>query len=207
MPYNPFDPESWVVRAEVSLVGIEPVISRTLELPRGMNLAQLHEVLQAAFGWTDTHLHRFDVGGLDYGAPEHGSDDAEARRTFEATEVRLADLSLGIEAPIIMLYEYDFGDSWMHRLSMTLMPRDPVAKYPRCVAGSRSAPPEDAGGPHSYPELLEAWSDPDHDEHAAVRRWTGRTFDPERFDLAATNRAIASAMRRAKGGYAHRRSR
>lgn len=204
---NPHDPESLIVRVEASLVNIEPAISRTLELPRAMNLAELHEVLQAAFGWADSHLHRFDVGGLDYGSPEHASDDEQARRTFEATDVRLRDLALTADSPLVMLYEYDFGDSWMHRLSMTLAPRDPEARYPRCVAGSRSAPPEDAGGPHSYPEMLEAWSDPEHDEHAAVRRWTGRSFDPERFDLAAANKAIVSAMRRAKGGYAHRRPR
>ena len=205
--HNYSDPDNRVVRAEVSLVGIEPAISRTLELLRATNLAELHGVLQAAFGWTDSHLHRFDIGGLDYGPPEHGSDDDDARRTFEASDVRLADLAFDYGIPTIIRYEYDLGDSWMHRLSMTLEPRDPDAPYPRCLAGSRSAPPEDAGGPHSYPELLDAWSDPGHPEHAAVRRWTGRRFDPERFDLAATNKAITSAVRRAKGSYAHRRSR
>jgi hypothetical protein len=38
-----------------------------------------------------------------------------------------------------------------------------------------------------------------------MRRWAGRKFDPERFDLDATNAAIARAMRRARGGYRFRR--
>ena len=66
---DPFDPDSFIVRAEVHILGIEPKISRTLELPITLNLAQLHEVLQAAFGWTDSHLHHFNIGGLIYGVP------------------------------------------------------------------------------------------------------------------------------------------
>ncbi|MDU6568846.1 MAG: hypothetical protein E6515_14665, partial [Enterococcus faecalis] len=57
---DPFDPDSFIVRAEVHILDIEPRISRTLELPITLNLAQLHEVLQAAFGWTDSHLHQFN---------------------------------------------------------------------------------------------------------------------------------------------------
>jgi hypothetical protein len=62
---NPFDPDSFVISAEVHIIDIEPRVSRTLELPVKLNFAQLHEVLQAAFGWTDSHLHQFNVGGLD----------------------------------------------------------------------------------------------------------------------------------------------
>lgn len=201
---NPYDPANWIVRAEITLVGIEPVISRTLELPRTLNLAELHEVLQAAFGWTDSHLHQFDIGGLIYGAPEHDEGYEGERRTFEATDVHLSDFVFRHDQPIIVLYEYDFGDSWIHRLIMTLKPRDAAEKYPRCVAGARSAPPEDAGGPHSYADLVEAWTDKAHEEHAAIRKWTGRRFDPNRFDLTAANKLIASALRRAKGDYRHR---
>src|SRR5207237_2277606 len=55
-------------------------------------LAQLHEVLQAAFGWTDSHLHQFNIGGLIYGAPEFNEDGLSDSRIFEATEVRMIDL-------------------------------------------------------------------------------------------------------------------
>ena len=64
------EPDALVVRAKIHLVGIQPPITRTLELPMDLNLAQLHEVLQATFGWTDSHLHQFNIGGLTYGAPE-----------------------------------------------------------------------------------------------------------------------------------------
>jgi len=58
---KPFGPYDYIIRLEARIVGIEPAINRTLELPRSLNFAQLHEVLQAAFGWTDSHLHQFEA--------------------------------------------------------------------------------------------------------------------------------------------------
>ena len=106
------EPDALVVRAEIHIVGIQPPVTRTLELPMDLNLAQLHEVLQATFGWTDSHLHQFNVGGLTYGAPEFDQDGGTDRQTFEASSVRLADFAIPYDAPLIIVYEYDFGDSW-----------------------------------------------------------------------------------------------
>jgi hypothetical protein len=49
------------------------------------------------------------------------------------------------------VYEYDFGDGWIHdlRLEATL-PIDPRKIYPMCVAGKCSAPPEDCGGASAF---------------------------------------------------------
>jgi hypothetical protein len=193
-----------VVRAEVHIAGIQPPINRTLELPMDLNLAQLHEVMQATFGWTDSHLHQFDIGGLTYGAPEFDQDGLSDRQTFEATNVRLADFTVSYDAPIIIFYEYDFGDSWTHVIELTAKPGESGVKYPRCIAGSRAGPPEDVGGTYGYAEFLEAWSDPLHEQHRDMRRWVGRKFDPERFDLAENNKAITRAIRRSKGSYRFR---
>ena len=206
---NPFDPDSFVISAEVHIIDIEPRVSRTLELPVKLNFAQLHEVLQAAFGWTESHLHQFNVGGLTIGAPEFDEDGLSDHRTLEASEIRLQDLTFpyGEDSPLSILYEYDFGDDWRHLLILRRIPRQIGIDYPRCVAGSRSGPPEDVGGCSGYAGFLEAWGDPEHEEHKENRRWVGRKFDPERFDLEATNKAIGRAMRAAKGGYRFRRDR
>jgi hypothetical protein len=198
------EPDPPVMRATVHISGIQPAITRTLELPMDLNLAQLHEVLQAAFGWSDSHLHQFNVGGLTYGAPEFDEDGLTDRQTFEASDVRLSDLVVPYDAPIIIIYEYDFGDCWTHIVEMTREPREAGVKYPRCVAGSRAGPPEDVGGPPGYAEFLEAWSDPHHEQHHEMRLWVGKKFDPERFNVDDNNKAIARAMRRARGGYRFR---
>jgi hypothetical protein len=159
---NPFDPDSFVISAEVHIIDIEPGISRTLELPVKLNLAQLHEVLQAAFGWTDSHLHQFNVGGLIIGAPEFDEDGLSDHRTFEASEVRLQDLTFPYDEDpqLSILYEYDFGDYWRHLLILRRIPRQIGVDYPRCLAGSRSGPPENVGGCSGYAGFLEAWIDP-----------------------------------------------
>jgi hypothetical protein len=198
------DPDPIIVRADVHIIGIQPPVARTLELPLDLNLAQLHEVLQATFGWTDSHLHQFNIGGLTYGAPEFDEDGWSDRQIFEASSVRLADFDIPYDAPILVFYEYDFGDSWTHLLELTRTPREAGVKYPRCVAGSRSGPPEDVGGTSGYENFLEAWRDPAHDEHKDMRRWVGRKFDPERFNLDDNNKTIARAIRRSRGSYRFR---
>lgn len=206
---DPFDPDSYIVSANVHIIGIEPRISRTLELPVKLNFAELHEVLQAAFGWTDSHLHQFHVGGLTIGAPEFNEDDLYGPRTFEASEIRLQDLTFPYEADqtLTIVYEYDFGDCRRHLISLRRLPRDSGATYPRCVAGTRSGPPEDVGGYSGYAYFLEAWLDPAHEDHRDMRRWAGRKLDPERFDPDATNKSIARALRASKGNYRFRRVR
>ena len=94
-------------------------------------------------------------------------------------------------------YTYDFGDDWEHRIEVEgVVPIDPDGAYPRCVAGRRSAPPEDVGGPWSYAGFLEAIADPNHDEHDGMLEWAGGTFDPERCDLVEINARLTPIRRR-----------
>ena len=104
------------------------------------------------------------------------------------------------------LYHYDFGDSWLHLVAFEQrIPKDIALKYPACVDGARHRPPEDVGGTSGYAQFLEAWSDPAHEEHKAMRQWAGRTFHPEKFDLQATDKAVKSTCRKARGDYLFRR--
>lgn len=199
-----FDPKLlWQVT--ITIAEIEPRIWRRLLLPEDLNFAQLHEVIQAAFGWSDSHLHQFIVGGLVIGAPEFDEDGYNRHQTFEAAEVFLRDLVLDdLDAPKI-LYEYDFGDAWRHWICFeSQLPEAVGETYPLLVDGSRSAPPEDVGGTLGYAEFLEAWRDPEHEEHLAMRRWAGRRFDPEAFDREKAQKAIRSALRRCRGGFRFR---
>lgn len=45
------------VEVHVGLVDIAPEIWRRLLVPLDTTLAELHHILQAAMGWTDSHLH------------------------------------------------------------------------------------------------------------------------------------------------------
>ena len=49
-------------RVRVDLRDTKPPLWRRLELSSDIYLDELHEVLQAACGWTDSHLHEFRSG-------------------------------------------------------------------------------------------------------------------------------------------------
>ena len=199
------DPETLLHQVKITIAGIDPPIWRRLLLPRDLNFAQLHEVIQAAFGWTDSHLHQFIVGGLIVGAPEFDEDGLSDHQTFEATTVYLRDLDFLHWPEPKILYEYDFGDGWRHWIEFeTELPAQIGEKYPLIVDGARHGPPEDCGGPNGYGRFLDAWSNPDHDEHREIRTWVGRAFRPEAFDRAKVQKAINSALRKCRKSYRFR---
>lgn len=98
-----------------------------------------------------------------------------------------------------IVYEYDFGDSWLHEILVEKIDgRVPGAPYPMCVDGKRACPPEDCGGIGGYAELLEVLSDPGHEEHEDKLEWLGGQFDPKAFDLGEANGALKPLWRRTR---------
>ncbi len=90
-----------------------------------------------------------------------------------------------------LVYEYDFGDGWEHRLELQkIVPPEPGTRYPTCLAGKRACPPEDCGGVWGYMDLIEALADPEHERHEELLDWIGGEFDPEAFDLDGTNELL-----------------
>jgi len=108
-----------------------------------MLLSRLDGVLQIVMGWTNSHLHQFIIGGRYYGLPYPDVDD-----TMEVTDERTVRLDQAApKAKSRFIYEYDFGDSWEHEIAVEkILAPEPDVKYPRCLAGKRACPPEDAGG-------------------------------------------------------------
>lgn len=136
-------------RLRVRLRDVEPAVVRVVDVPASSTLPELHHLLQAAVGWTDSHLHRFDCGPVSWGQPDD-LDDA----VRDETSARLTDL------PATFGYLYDFGDGWEHDVEV-LGAGD---AEPGCRYGEGGCPPEDCGGPHGYAELLATSADPSHGE-------------------------------------------
>ncbi len=53
------------------------------------------------------------------------------------------------------VYVYDFGDSWVHDITVENIDQDDELDYPICLAGKGACPLEDCGGPWGYEELKE----------------------------------------------------
>lgn len=65
---------SATLQLHIELRGTKPKVWRRVLVPETITLAKLHLVIQAAFGWTDGHLHEFDVGGERIGQPDPDYD-------------------------------------------------------------------------------------------------------------------------------------
>ena len=177
-----------VFRLHVTLQGTDPPVWRDVRVDAETPLDRLHDVLQGLMGWTDSHLHQFIVGKkpIYYGIPD---PDHMGPETVDEQPVRLREILPRKGSKI--LYEYDFGDGWMHEIQV-----DEVRPKPRkflgasCEGGARACPPEDCGGASGYAEFLEALKDPKHEQHEELLEWIGGKFDPEAFDREKTNRAL-----------------
>ena len=170
------------VRVKASLRQIRPPIWRRLVLPGELTLAELHELLQTAFGWYDGHLHHFrDAEERYFGDPETLDRDMEDER-----DVRVADVLF--RKGQRLLYEYDFGDGWEHELVVEEL-LDVGEPAPRCLAGRRAGPPEDCGGPWGYADLVAALEDPRHERHGELNEWYPH-FAPNEFDVAELDQEL-----------------
>jgi hypothetical protein len=165
-----------IYQLRITLDEVEPAVWRRVLVPGGYTLDRLHRVVQYAVGWNDYHLHVFDIAGLQYGMPDPDGllevrDELDAR--LDAVAVKGTRLR----------YTYDFGDWWEHELAVEdIVPAEPDTAYPLCLEGEGACPPEDVGGARGYAEMLAALADPGHPDHAVMREWLGRPFDPNDFD-------------------------
>jgi hypothetical protein len=165
---------------KITLHDVKPAVWRRIQIP-DCTLVDLHEYIQAAFGWWNYHLHQFDIDGERYSQPAPDGDDFGMEFKDE-TDVLLSKLIPKSGRPSRWIYEYDFGDGWRHEVLFEgFPPADPKAKYPLCVEGERACPPEDCGGPYGYSDYLAAIADPQHEQHEEMLEWRG-PFDPSAFD-------------------------
>lgn len=176
-----------IFQLKVGLRGARPPIWRRLLVPADVSLAHLHDIIQVAFDWDDSHMHVFET---PYG--EFGQSDPELGHRAEAP-VTLEQVVA--EAKDKIYYTYDFGDDWVHEILVEkVLDREPDLGYPRCTGGRRAAPPEDCGGIPGYAGLVDVLADRSHPEHEDLREWLGlddaSQFDPAAFDVAAVNRAL-----------------
>lgn len=179
-----------IYQLKITLDRARPAIWRRLLVSDSTSLMQLHDILQIAMGWTDSHLHQFEAGGQLYGEP---SPDFDMPVKNEA-HVRLAQVL--VREKNSMLYEYDFGDGWTHKIVLEkIFAPSPELKTPTCIAGARACPPEDCGGVYGYLELLKVLKNPSHPEHDEMLEWIGGEFDPDALDLDAINKQFMPRKR------------
>jgi hypothetical protein len=174
-----------IFQLKITLKGSKPPIWRRVMVPGKFSLYKLHQVIQIAMGWTDSHLHQFIIDDEYYSIPS--PDDWEP----VIDERRYAVSRIARHEKSKFVYQYDFGDSWEHDILVEkILPAETDSKYPLCLKGKRACPPEDVGGIWGYEDFLEAIGDPGHEQHDSYLEWVDDEFDPEEFNLDEINQAL-----------------
>ena len=181
---------------QISLDGSsEPPINRLLSLPPWLTFDKVHEVLQRAFGWTNSHMHRFEVTLVDdepinpFGPrpclslearPDMLPDDLKENTKAEA-DVTLADVYEKLEWKnrAQIAYEYDMGDGWSHTFYLlgratpgtNAQFHAPADVNIICLGGQGHGPAEDAGGIGGWEDLKDAFKHPRKAESKDLVSW------------------------------------
>lgn len=203
-----------IVEVRVGLAECVPEIWRVLELAGSLSLGEVHEVLQVAFGWDDVHLHRFTADDpfarlrpVDGEIPETPqwlpAEWCEEPEDLDEEHCTLEQLLAAGEGAAF--YEYDFGDSWLHRLDLVAhRSRNDTDPPARLLAGAGRGPLEDSGGFPGYGQILDVIADPAHPDHANVAEWiaevtgTQEPYDPAHLDIDAVRTALSDLTKAAR---------
>ncbi|MBK8740372.1 MAG: plasmid pRiA4b ORF-3 family protein [Betaproteobacteria bacterium] len=172
----------------IALDDVTPTIWRQVWVESRGSLLNLHHTIQAAMGWTDAHLHQFQIGGIGYATPH--PDDEPEQPVVDEGRVLLQKVLDGISS---FGYEYDFGDGWQHMI--TVEERIPQPEHWRGCAFVAAG-----GAGLSTGRLWRTlWLSRVLDHYAKSRRskavreflqWARQDFDPHRYDRHAANAAL-----------------
>jgi hypothetical protein len=155
------------------------MIWRRVQVPASMTLRELHGVIQVVMGWEGTHLFQFTLRARRFGSLELAA---------RSSEIPLSELRLRLGTRF--RYEYDLTAPWEHEVRLeSRHEADPGRRYPICLDGDGSCPPEDCGGVNGFQARREAWTAPEtsHDfavladfvDQLALKRSTGASIDAE----------------------------
>ena len=187
-------PTDTLYQFKITLLSAKPPIWRRIQV-KDCTLDKFHEHIQTAIGWTNSHLHQFDINGKRYGDPELLDDGFEDFDGVDSTKTNLSQILPKTGKQFTFKYEYDFGDGWEHEVLFEgSPPAVPKAKYPLCLEGKRACPPEDCGGVWGYADFLEVIRNKKHEQHKDMLEWIGGEFDSEDFDPRAATKDMQKGL-------------
>ncbi|OQK16648.1 hypothetical protein AU255_01715 [Methyloprofundus sedimenti] len=171
---------------KASLEGSKPLIWRCLLANNDIKLDTFHLFIQVPMGWASSLSHQYITKDHGFYGIKDNDFDFDIK---EESKFRLSQLPKHETESLI--YEYDFGDSWIHTVTLEkIRPFDPDKKLTYCVTGKRAYLSEDGGGIWSYSDLLTILEDPKHPEYEEKLDWIGDGFDPVTVDSRESNQLL-----------------
>jgi hypothetical protein len=172
----------------IILQDTEPLIWRTVILSSRLTLDRLHDVIQIVMGWKDAHLHQFIMGKRCFASDPESLDILNGE---EEGKIRLCNL-LTMEG-MHLEYEYDFGDGWMHEVTLEKIESIPANHRLEmtCLDGRMACPPEDVGGIPGFSHFCQVMKDPENPEYEELKDWFGGKFRARAFNVEAVNEELS----------------
>lgn len=99
-----------VLQFKITLLESKPQIWRRIQIPEQYSFWDLHVAIQEAMGWTDSHLHAFEVMDFTTGEPQQIGipDEGGWNNILPGWDFRISDYFC--KQGDATIYEYDFGD-------------------------------------------------------------------------------------------------
>jgi hypothetical protein len=127
-----------IARLKITLDEVRPLGMRRLEVPLSIRLDRLHLAIQAAMGWTNSHLYEIRAKDTGWGIPDPDWGDGP----LDARKARLIDVLEDVGAKTLK-YLYDSGDGWEHTIKVErLIDPLPGMAYPRLLEAAGRVHPK-----------------------------------------------------------------
>ncbi|MCK5698081.1 MAG: plasmid pRiA4b ORF-3 family protein [Gammaproteobacteria bacterium] len=194
---------------KVNLNDAKPPIWRRLVVDSRITLEALHDCLQIAMGWTDSHLHQFVDSNKTMYAPKNNNVVLDFGRDESIDESQVLLNEILKKEKDWLSYDYDFGNDWSHKIVLEkLLPHTKDQLPVVCIKGKRACPPENCGGIWAYKDLLEQLAASVNERNEALLEESlGKNFDTEYFNPDEVNivlkRFFEGAVFNGKAGLAN----
>ncbi len=175
------------LQLKVTLKNSKPLIWRRIIVPADYSFFDLHVAIQDVMNWSGYHLHQF-FNGIPYSKNSIVIGWPTDEMDFDADERKVRIGKYLKKEKDYVFYEYDFGDSWEHKVELEkFVDMDDQLKYPQVVGGKNASPLEDCGGIFGYRNLIDVMGDVNHKEYKEmVERFDfidQNDFDPSYFAM------------------------
>lgn len=127
-------------------------IWRKIAITGNYSFADLHAIIQIAFGWEDCHIHQFEVGKMiigNYDDEEMDLDDYVDAFRFE-DDVNLELILLNCKN---FVYCYDFGDDWRVDIQVENVTATQEEEFPVILEFGGGMAKDDCGGAEALMQM------------------------------------------------------
>ena len=148
---------------------------RKIIVPADLEFSQLHKVLQDVFDWKNYHLYDFAIFDDKKREAIALLVSHDEYLEYDNTAILMGSHKLSEYLPQnkSILYTYDMGDDWEHKIELVRVIDEHHEQSPYLLEADGQTPPEDVGGVGGYIDFRKIMLDPNHPEYDSTKKWCG----------------------------------